>query len=45
MIEVDVQLDGLGRAEDNYYSTVEQMIKLTNRTKEIFDCSEAEHKR
>lgn len=44
-IDIEVQLDGLGRAEDNYYSTVEQVIKLTARAKEIFDCSEAEHRR
>jgi len=43
--DIDVQLQSLDQAEDKYYSTIEQVIKLTSRAKEIFESSEAENKR
>ncbi len=43
--DFNVQISNLGEAENNYYSTIEQVIKLTSRASQIFESSNAEQKR
>lgn len=44
-ININIQLNNLQEAEDNYYLTSQYVITLSNQAYELFKCSEVEEKR
>ncbi|MFZ5954157.1 MAG: recombinase family protein [Candidatus Dependentiae bacterium] len=45
LMSINVRLERLQEADDNYYTTAKQVLDLTNRTYELFLSSEVEEKR
>jgi len=43
--EMNIRLEKLQEAEDNYYVTAKYVLELVNRAHELFICSEVEEKR